>query len=588
LAKDEIDPAYTTRALMARFWRDYLWQHTGWIAIAFVLMTIEGGSLGVLSYTLKPMFDRVFVGGDVNAMWWVGLVILGLFMLRATTGILGSIITTRISQNTSTVMQVDLLRHLMALDSQFYQINPPGALMDRVVGDTGAVQGVWRTVVGGIGRDIVSLVSLFVVAVAIDPWWTLLAMIGAPALIIPTVALQRYIRRKSRQLREQSGHRSTRLSEVFHGIDPVKLNRMEEYQLSRFEKIVRIIVRGNIKMAGSRALMPGLIDLMTGLGFFLVLVIGGRDIISGDKTVGDFMSFFTAMALAFQPLRRLGGVVGTFQTAAASLERVYRVMDTEPSITSPPKPRSVPVGKTEIRLTDVHFAYSDLPVLRGATLTARAGETTALVGASGAGKSTVFNVLTRLADPQSGSVTIGGVETRDMALEDLRGMISVVTQDALLFDETVCENVLLGRRDVSEARLAEILEAAHVADFLPNLPNGLDTRVGPRGSGLSGGQRQRVAIARALLRDTPILLLDEATSALDAASEAVVQAALERLSEGRTTLVIAHRLATVRDAAKIIVLASGRVVEEGRHDELIAQGGVYSDLYSLQFAEAAD
>ena len=588
MARDEIDPAYTTRALMVRFWREYLWRHTGWIVVAFLLMAIEGGSLGVLSYTLKPMFDRVFVGGDVGAMWWVGFVILGLFVMRAVTGIASSMIITRISQRTSTRMQVDLLRHLMALDSQFHQSNPPGALMDRVTGDTAAVQGVWRTVVGGIGRDVISLVSLFVVAVAIDPWWTLLAMVGAPALILPTVALQRYIRRKSRQLREKSGDRSTRLSEVFHGINPVKLNRMESYQLSRFEKIVGEIVRGQIKMSGSRALMPGLIDLVTGVGFFLVLVIGGRDIISGEKTVGDFMSFFTAMALAFQPLRRLGGVVGTFQTAAASLERVYRVFDTEPTIVSPVRPRRVPVGETEIWLQDVEFAYADLPVLRGATFTARAGETTALVGASGAGKSTVFNVLTRLADPQGGRVTIGGVPVTEMALEDLRGMISVVTQEALLFDETVRENILLGRRDVSADRLQDVLEAAHVADFLPNLAKGLESRVGPRGSSLSGGQRQRVAIARALVRDTPILLLDEATSALDAQSEAVVQAALERLSAGRTTLVIAHRLATVRDAAKIVVMSAGRVVDEGRHDALIARGGLYADLYRLQFAEAAE
>ncbi len=588
MARDVIDPAYATNVMLLRFWRDYLRRHTLWIVASFGLMTIEGGSLGLLSYIMKPMFDRVFVGGDISAIWWVGFVVLGLFVLRAFTGIANRMLTTHISQRTATSMQIDLLRHLMGLDSQYYHENSPGALMERVVGDTSAVQGVWRTVIGGIGRDVVSLISLFIVAVAIDPWWTLLALVGVPALILPTIALQRYIRRKSRQLRERSGHRSTRLSEVFHGIDPVKLNRMEEYQLSRFERIVEDIVAGQTKMAGSRALMPGLVDLVTGLGFFLVLVIGGRDIISGEKTLGDFVSFFTALALAFQPMRRLGGVVGTFQTAAASLERVYRVFDTSPNITSPARPKLLPIGETEIRFDDVSFAYADLPVLRGATFTARAGETTALVGASGAGKSTVFNVLTRLADPDGGSVTIGGIETRDLALEDLRGMISVVTQDALLFDETVRENILLGRRDVSEARLAEVMEAAHVADFLPNLSEGAKTRVGPRGSSLSGGQRQRVAIARALLRDTPILLLDEATSALDAASEAVVQAALERLSQGRTTLVIAHRLATVRDAAKIVVMAAGRVVEEGRHDELVGRGGVYGELYSLQFADAAE
>ena len=587
MPKHRIDPGYSTTALLRRLWRDYLHAHTLWMALAFGLMVVEGGSLGVLSYSLKPMFDRVFVGGDVGAMWWVGTLILGLFLVRAVTGVGNRMITTRVSQVTSTQMQVDLLRHLMALDSQFFQTNPPGALLDRVVGDTTAVQGVWRTIVGGVGRDAVSLVSLFVVAVAIDPWWTLLALVAAPALIVPTIALQRYIRRKSRQLREQSGHRSTRLSEVFHGINPVKLNLMEAYQLARFERIVSGIVRGQIKMAGMKGLMPGLIDVVTGVGFFLVLVIGGHDIISGEKTVGDFMSFFTAMALAFQPLRRLGGVVGVFQTAAASLERLYRVFDVTPTIVSPAAPARLPVHDTEIVLDDVRFAYGDLPVLHGASFVAQAGRTTALVGPSGAGKSTVFNLLTRLADPQAGLVSIGGVPTRDLSLDNLRGLISVVTQDALLFDESLRENILLGRSDVSEARLREVLEAAHVADFLDQLPHGLDTPVGPRGSNLSGGQRQRVAIARALLRDTPILLLDEATSALDAASEAVVQAALERLSRGRTTLVIAHRLATVRDADKILVMAGGRVVGEGTHDDLIARGGVYAELHELQFAQTA-
>ena len=293
------------------------------------------------------------------------------------------------------------------------------------------------------------------------------------------------------------------------------------------------------------------------------------------------------MALAFQPLRRLGGVAGTLQTAAASLERLYWLLDTRPTILSPARPVAVPRADSTIRLENVSFAYETMPVLYDVSFTARAGETTALVGPSGAGKSTVFNLLTRLADPDRGEVSVGGVPTRSLALPDLRGLISVVTQDALLFDETVRENILLGRRDVSAARLDEVLEAAHVADFLGQLPEGLDSPAGPRGSNLSGGQRQRIAIARALLRDTPILLLDEATSALDAASEALVQQALERLSQGRTTLVIAHRLATIRDAHKIVVMEAGRIHDEGTHAELIGRGGLYARLNELQFRDTA-
>ena len=588
MTKPPKNDQYTSRALMARLWHGYLKPHIWWMLLAFVLMVMEGSTLGILSYMLQPMFDHVFVGGDVDAIWWVGGIIFGLFLMRAITEVSQKTILTRIAQKTSTTMQIDLLRHMMRLDSVFFQKNPPGALMERVQGDTTAVQGVWAVVISGVGRDMVSLVVLLGVAISIDWVWAAVAIVGAPLLVLPIYILQKYIRRKTNTMRQQAAERSTRLDEVFHGINPIKLNLLEAYQMGRFNDIIDKIVRIEIRTAAGRAMIPSLIDIITGLGFFGVLIIGGQEIIAGDKTVGQFMSFFTAMALAFQPMRRLGGIAGIWQVAAASLERLYRLFDEKPTITSPARPAApVAAGNTKLELTDVTFAYDETPVLNGTTLIAEAGKTTALVGASGAGKSTIFNVLTRLVEPQSGTTTIGGTPIKALALSDLRSMFSVVTQDALLFDETLRENILLGRTDITDSQLNNALDAAHVTDFLDKLPNGLDTPAGPRGSNLSGGQRQRVAIARAILRDTPILLLDEATSALDAHSEAVVQKALERLSKGRTTLVIAHRLSTIQSADKIVVMERGKVVDEGTHEELLAGGGIYADLHRLQFKENA-
>ena len=582
MAEPDTTPNQTSRTLLSWLWRSYLSRHCVMLLVATFFMALEGSMLGFLSWMMKPMFDLVFLAGDQSALWWVGLVILGIFLVRAGASVIQKVILTRISQQSEADMRGDLLSHLMRLDVSFHQVNAPGTLMQRVIGDVSAVSHVWNAIITGAGRDLVAVVVLFGVAMSVDWRWTAVALVGVPLLVLPSLVAQRFVRRNSRTAHQVAARQSGRLDEVFHGIVPVKLNRLEEYQTHHYGQLNRVRVEIEVKTSLGKASIPGLIDAMSGVGFLGVLIYGGGEIISGEKTVGEFMAFFTALGFAFEPLRRLGTITGVWEAAAAGIERVMELLALEPVHKTPPNPVAPPTGTPEITLDDVHLSYGDTPVLRGTSFHVPAGKTTALVGSSGAGKSTIFNVLTRLTDPQNGSAKIGHIPVTHMALNDLRDLFSVVSQDALLFDETLRENILLGRTDVSEAQLDEVLEAAHVSDFLAQLPNGLDTAVGPRGSALSGGQRQRVAIARALLRDTPILLLDEATSALDAQSEAVVQAALERLSVGRTTLVIAHRLSTIRSADQIIVMDTGKVVESGTHEELVDLNKVYASLNRLQ------
>ena len=548
-------------------------------------MIIEGSTVGLLSYMLQPMFDLVFVEGRESAIWYVAFGIFGLFVVRAAVGVIQRIIMTHVSYRASTSIQIDLLRHVLDLDSAYHSKTSPGLLIERVQGDVMAIQQYWNGIITGAGRDIIALVSLLAVAISIDWKWTAVAIIGAPLILLPSLALQRYVRRKSVHLRDIAGKRTTRLDEIFHGITPIKLNQMENYQTEKFSQLSKKWVTATVKTTAGSASVPGMVDLAVGLGFFCVLLYGGPQIIAGEKTIGQFMSFFTALALAFQPLRRLANVAGFWQMMQASLERIFVLFDTPPTVHDTGTHAKPMTDATEISFSNVSLAYNQFNVIDALNFTVPAGSSVAFVGQSGAGKSTIFNLITRLVDPDEGSISINGTNLTDIPLDDLRKLFSVVSQDALLFDETLRENILLGRTDVSEEHLERVLRDANVADFLPNLSEGLDTQVGARGSNLSGGQRQRVAIARALLRDTPILLLDEATSALDAKSEKVVQSALDRLSEGRTTLIIAHRLSTIRHVDKIIVLDEGKLLEAGTHAELIQKGGAYANLHALQFDE---
>jgi len=369
-------------------------------------MAIEGSTVGALSWMLEPMFDVIFVEGRADLIWIVGLAIFGLFALRGVTGVAQRVILAQVGMRAWSRLQQDLLAHVLRLDNAFFSTNAPGQMIERVQGDVQAIQSIWTMLLTSAGRDAVGLLSLMVVAIMVDPIWTLVAVIGAPLLVAPSLVVQRYIRRKSVDLRDIAGRRTTRLDEIFHGVTPIKLNAMEDYQQGRFRAATEDMVRATVRTQAGSATVPALVDLAVGLGFLAVLVYGGPQIIAGEKTIGQFMSFFTAMSLAFQPLRRLAGLSASWQVMMASLDRVYSLRDTVPTITAAPTAGSVSSTGTDIAFRDVSLSYGDQPVLRGLSFEAPEGTTTALVGLSGAGKTTVFNVLTRLVDPQAGQVMI--------------------------------------------------------------------------------------------------------------------------------------------------------------------------------------
>ncbi len=452
---------------------------------------------------------------------------LGLFLIRAVTSLGHGVLTVRIGQRSSEALQTDLVRHMLTLDSSFFRDTSPGALIERVRGDTQAVATLWESTLSSAVRDVISLLGLLGAALYLDWLWTLIAIISVPLFLGPITLLQKYIRRYTTNARDAAARISTRLDEVFHGINLIKLAGTEARDAGRIAQEVDQFTRAHIRAFANQRGISGLVDVIAGLGFFAVVYYGGSQVSGGVKTTGEFMAFFTAIAMCFDPMRKVGRISGAWQAARAGLVRLVAIFAERPTILSPAQPRALPIpaSQADVELRDVRFSYGDTEVMRGASLTARAGETTALVGASGAGKSTVFNLLTRLVDADSGAVMVGGVPVQDLPLDDLRGLYSVVSQDTLLFDESLRDNILMGRQDVTEAQLKHALDAAHVSDFLPRIEGGLDAPAGPRGANLSGGQRQRIAIARAILRDAPILLLDEATSALDAKSEKLVQAA---------------------------------------------------------------
>ncbi|MFL2788469.1 MAG: ABC transporter ATP-binding protein [Paracoccaceae bacterium] len=574
---------YSQSQLFKWIWSDYLKDYKVMIIIAIVLMIVEGSTFGLLSYFIEPMFDQVFAKGDHTAIKWVSLSVAGIFILRAFSAFFNKLVTIYIGQKVVAAIQKNMVRHLLTFSPNFFQENSPGSLIERVRGDTAVVERIWATVLAGSFRDLIAVFSLLIVAISIDPIWAMIALLGAPLLIIPVFFLRKLIQKTSRNSRSAAADLATRLDEIFHGISSIKLINGEKREHSKFANRLNKFVTNSISSEAGVAAIPSLMDIIAGIGFVGVLTYGGYQIIEGTKTVGEFMSFFTAIALLFEPIRRLGTIGGAWQTVFTNLERIRNIFDLDadivPSQTNQPKEVNF---TNDIKFDNVHLSVNEKDILRGITFTAQAEKTTAIVGPSGAGKTTLFNLIGRLIDPDKGNVEIGNISVKDISLEKLRHNLSYVSQDSWLFDESIEENIKIGNPNASPEAYRKAIISANANDFIDEMPNKEKTPVGPRGSNLSGGQRQRIAIARAILRNTPILLLDEPTSALDNEAESQITKTISSLSGGRTTLIIAHKISTIKDSDHIIVLDNGLIIDQGTHSDLIDRCETYKSLYEIE------
>jgi subfamily B ATP-binding cassette protein MsbA len=558
------------------------------LVIAMVCMVIVASMAGAQAYMIKPLLDEIFFKQDRTMLTLVPLAILGIFLVKGVFSYIYSYFLVRVGQSVIRDLRNELYNQIQSLPLSFFQKKPTGELISRILNDVGLIQGAVSNVLVGILKDTCQVVFLIGVIFYQDWRMALIAMVSLPLVVYPIINFGRRHRRLSISNQQTTAQVSNILYETITGNRIVKAFCMEKYEVSRFakalDKLFAIVMRDTRIGAISRPLM----EFLGGIGISLVVWYGGSQVLDGKSTPGTFFSFLTALIMIYEPIKGISAINNSLQQGIAAAERVFDVLDVEPDVPEKKDAIKLPRFNNAIEFTDVRFQYDeDAEVLKGINLKVRVGEILAVVGSSGGGKSTLVNLIPRFYDVNSGSLAIDGTDIRDVTFKSLRNQIGVVTQQTILFNDTVRNNITYGSLDASEEQIRDAARAAHALSFIQHLPEGFDTVIGESGARLSGGERQRLSIARAILKNAPILILDEATSSLDTESEHEVQQAIENLVQSRTTFVIAHRLSTIRNADRIIVIQDGAIVEEGTHDTLLPLGGVYTMLHDMQFQDNA-
>ncbi len=574
----------SSRRLLGRLWRDHIRHYKGRLFAAILCMALIALATAAMAYVMQPVIDEVFVARDRSMLIVVSVAILCIFVIKGLATFGQTLIMAYVGQRVIADMQIRMFDHLMLSDLAYYMKNHTGSLISRFTNDVNLLRGAAGHLFVGMGKDLITLIALIAVMFERDWILALCSFFIFPLAVVPIIKIGKRMRRVSASTQTEWGRLATLLEETFAGVRHVKAYGMEGHESKRARDASNGIFRLNVKSHITRGLSAPIMETLGGIAVLVVILYGGWQVIAGARTAGDLMSFITALLLAYEPMKRLAAMNANLQEGLAAAQRIYGVLDTAPTVTDRPGAQTLELKEGGISFDHVGFSYeAGKAALNGLSLDIPAGKTVALVGPSGGGKSTVLNLIPRFFDVSSGSVRIDGIDIRDVTIASLRKAIALVSQDVSLFNDTIAANIAYGRPGASREEVIAAADGAAARIFIEALPQGFDTMVGEKGMTLSGGQRQRVAIARAMLKNAPILLLDEATSALDSESERLVQAGLERLMEGRTTLVIAHRLATIIGADLIYYLENGRVVESGSHGELMARNGAYARLYRIQF-----
>ncbi len=553
---------------------------------AAVFMLLASVMISAQTYLVKPVIDKVIIGMDWKMGRWVPLALILVSLLKGITWYGRDYFMGYVGQKVVNDIRDQLYAHIQNLSFSYFTKTPTGVIMSRIVNDVNLVQGALTRVPASIVQGAFTMAALTGYILYLN--WRLAAF---SLLVLPFAgfALSKFSRRFrsiSTRMQEQVGDLTTHLHETISGIRIVKAFGMERYEGRRFAARNKDLFNSLMRSIKTSALSHPVMEVISMTGTAFVILYGLYAIIV-DKTMtpGDFFSFTVALVFFYRPLKDLNGINNIVQDGIAAARRIFEVLDTEPEIRNKEGAISLSRDFKTIELKAISFQYEEKPILNNINLTVRSGESIAIVGRSGGGKTTLVNLLPRFYDVTRGAILIDGTDIRNATLESLRSCTAIVTQQTILFNDTITNNIAYGHTEKSFAHVVQAAQAAYADGFIRSLPQGYDTIIGESGVKLSGGQRQRIAIARALLKNAPILILDEATSSLDTESEREVQNALDTLMQGRTSFVIAHRLSTIMNADRIIVLKDGRIVEEGRHEELLALAGEYKNLYDRQFRE---